>query len=309
MLFWAQLGVGVAKSNNLPVHGSLLADTYPIGVRGRIGATLAMGSRLAACSARSSSAASPRSPAAPTVGGGPFLLLAIPVAVFAVFAFRLPEPPRGQFEKQDVLGEVIEDAKPAPISIEAAFARLLADPHAEDAWSSPSRRWDSGCSPSPVLANLFMEDEYGIDDVRAWGGRHSIGGLGALARAALRRSVLRPALPREPGPRVATHRDPGVLPAAVLTPVQYFMPNPVLFTLCGIPQAVMLSAAFTMVGAGAAVGRARTDCAAWVRRSGRSTSSSSARPAARSSPRCSPTRSARAPRCSRSSSRRRSSAA
>ena len=38
-----------------------------------------------------------------------------------------------------------------------------------------------------------------------------------------------------------------ILPAAVLTPVQYFMPNPVLFALCGIPQAVMLSAAFTMV--------------------------------------------------------------
>ena len=41
-----------------------------------------------------------------------------------MLAFRLPEPPRGQFEKKDVLGEVIEDAKPAPISIEAAFARL-----------------------------------------------------------------------------------------------------------------------------------------------------------------------------------------
>ena len=36
----------------------------------------------------------------------------------------MKEPPRGQFEKQDVLGEVIEDEQPAPISMEAAFARI-----------------------------------------------------------------------------------------------------------------------------------------------------------------------------------------
>jgi hypothetical protein len=38
MLFWTQFGVGVAKSSNLSVHGSMLADTYPITVRGRISA-------------------------------------------------------------------------------------------------------------------------------------------------------------------------------------------------------------------------------------------------------------------------------
>ena len=39
MLFWARFGVGIGKSNTLPVHGSLLADAYPIGARGRINAT------------------------------------------------------------------------------------------------------------------------------------------------------------------------------------------------------------------------------------------------------------------------------
>ena len=34
------------------------------------------------------------------------------------------EPPRGQFEKDDVLGEVIEDENPTQPSMEAAFARL-----------------------------------------------------------------------------------------------------------------------------------------------------------------------------------------
>ena len=51
-------------------------------------------------------------------------LLGIPVVVTAFFAFFMKEPPRGQFEKDDVLHELIEDADPAPISMEAAFARL-----------------------------------------------------------------------------------------------------------------------------------------------------------------------------------------
>ena len=35
-LFLARLGVGVAKSSNTTVHPSLVADAYPIGVRGRL---------------------------------------------------------------------------------------------------------------------------------------------------------------------------------------------------------------------------------------------------------------------------------
>ena len=38
-LFVARLGAGVAKSNTYPVQGSLIADTYPIAVRGRVNAT------------------------------------------------------------------------------------------------------------------------------------------------------------------------------------------------------------------------------------------------------------------------------
>ena len=45
-LFWARLGVGIAKSNSIPVQGSMIGDAYPISARGRINAWLAMGSRL-----------------------------------------------------------------------------------------------------------------------------------------------------------------------------------------------------------------------------------------------------------------------
>ena len=124
MLFWAQLGAGVSKSNTISVQWSLIADQYPIGVRGRISATLNFGTQTAA-------ALSPLLMAGiATVAGGSagwrwaFVALAIPVAVVALLAFRLPEPVRGQYEKSSVLGTVIDDKSPAPISVEAAFARI-----------------------------------------------------------------------------------------------------------------------------------------------------------------------------------------
>ena len=120
VFFLARLGTGIAKSNTLPVHGSLLADTYPIGVRGRL-------SSITIMAGRGTSVISPIA-----VGGiaaiaswrWTYGVLWIPVAVVALLAFRLPEPIRGRWEKAHVLDEVIVDEKNTPISIEAAFTRL-----------------------------------------------------------------------------------------------------------------------------------------------------------------------------------------
>ena len=38
MLFWTRFATGIAKANSIPVHQSLLADNYPIGIRARTGA-------------------------------------------------------------------------------------------------------------------------------------------------------------------------------------------------------------------------------------------------------------------------------
>ncbi len=243
-LFWARLGVGIAKSNNIPVHSSLIADTYPITVRGRISASMAMGARLVGV-------------LSPVLVGGivalaggddawrwPFLLLGFPVAIVALFAFKLREPPRGQFEMQDVLGEVIDDAQPAPISVEAAFARL---------WQIRTIKtvivafaaMGFGLFTGPVLANLYMDEHFGTKAFER-GVLGTVGGLGVLL-------VL---------PFVGRHydrlyrRDPAralgllgivILPAALLAPVQYFMPNVVLFTILGIPQLILLTISYTMV--------------------------------------------------------------
>ena len=78
-LFWARLGVGVAKSNTYPVQGSLIGDAYPISVA-------RAHQRLAGHGVALRRRAQPgprrrhrrRLPAATTAGAGPFLLLGVP---------------------------------------------------------------------------------------------------------------------------------------------------------------------------------------------------------------------------------------
>lgn len=245
MLFLTRLGVGTAKSSTLPVHGSLLADQYPIGTRGRVNAlTFTCGRAVATLSPLAVGGIA-------AVAGGTdgwrwaFFLLAIPTAIAAFFAFRLPEPPRGQYEKKDVIGEVIEDDRPAPISMEAAFSRLLQIRTIRSAVFAFATL-GFGLFTVPVVSNIFMEDEY---DLGAFGR----GAVGTTSGVAVLLVI----------PIIGKYydgfyrRDPAkalrllallILPTAVLTPLQFLMPNPVLFAAWSIMPAVLMSSAFTMVG-------------------------------------------------------------
>ncbi len=94
----------------------------------------------------------------------------------SIFGFLLPEPPRGQFEKQDVLGEVIEEDDPLPISVEAAFARLL-QIRTLKAVIIAFAAIGFGLFTVPILGNLFMEDEYGLGSF----GRGAVGTVSGVA--------------------------------------------------------------------------------------------------------------------------------
>ena len=67
-----------------------------------------------------------------TGGGGRSTYSAIPVFFVAFLAFRLPEPPRGQFEKKDVLGEVIGDPLGLPRRPGSGVPADPAHPHDQD---------------------------------------------------------------------------------------------------------------------------------------------------------------------------------
>ncbi|GAA4991118.1 hypothetical protein GCM10023205_73750 [Yinghuangia aomiensis] len=245
LFFLARFGVGVAKSSTLPVHGSMLADTYPIGVRGRLSA-------LGASAGRITGALSPLAVGgiAALAGGNdgwrwPFLILGLPALAVAMWAFRLPEPARGQHEMRSVLGEVVKDVQPMPISVEAAFARLMRVRTLKTVIMAFAALGFS-LFTGGVLTNLWLEDHYGMSSF----GRGVVGSVSGVAVLAVLPFV---------GPRYDRlyRRDPSralallgylILPVAVLTPIQWFMPNAAAFAAVGIPSLILMSASFAMVG-------------------------------------------------------------
>lgn len=243
--FLARFGAGVSQASTQTVHGSLLADTYPISLRGRIGSAMGIATGVAA-------ALSPILVGSiATAVGGPngwrwaFYVLSIPILLIAAVAFRLREPPRGQHEKLDVLGEVIEDTQPVPPSLEAAFARIMKIRTIKMCLIAFSAM-GFGLFTAPVLGNLFLQQQYGLDAFRR-GLIGTIGSLGVL--------VALPFVGRHYDRLY--HRDPAqalaligklILPVAVLVPIQYFMPDAVLWAVVGVLVIVLTMSAFSMVG-------------------------------------------------------------
>jgi ABC-type branched-subunit amino acid transport system ATPase component/predicted MFS family arabinose efflux permease len=240
VFFFARLGTGVAKANTLPVHGSLIADQYPIGVRGRIASMNVMFGRAV-------------NVVSPVLVGGiaaiaswrwAYYTLWIPVAAAAVFAFRLPEPVRGQWEKKSVLDEVIE-ADTAPISMEAAFARLNKITTLRTVLIAFAAL-GFGLFTRPVLASLFLEDEYELDALGR-GAITTVSGLGAIAVMPFVGRYFDRLYKQDPA-RALALVGWLILPSAIFMPIQFSMPNEYLFALFDVPGTIMMFAAFAMVG-------------------------------------------------------------
>ena len=245
LLFLARFGAGVAQSSTVTVHPAMLADTYPIGVRGRLSAINMMATSVIG-------ALSPLVVGGiATLAGGPngwrvpFLVLGLPAAVVALFVLRLPEPRRGQQEMASVLGEVIEEGDPLPISVEAAFARLLRIRTLKAAIVAFSALGFSLFTGS-VLANLWLNQRFHADAFER-GVLGTVGGLGVIAVLPFLGPYYDRLYRRNPA-RALQLVGLLILSAAVLLPVQWVMPNALAFTLVGIPGQVLLFAAFTMVG-------------------------------------------------------------
>jgi len=245
LFFLARFGAGIAQSSNNSVNGSLLGDAYPISLRGRIYAALGMGAGVAA-------ALSPILVGLiATAVGGPngwrwaFYALAIPIFFVAFLAFRIPEPPRGQFEKKDVLGEVFTDARPAAPSMEAAFARILRIRTIKTVLIAFSAI-GFGLFTVPVLGNLYLKERFGLDAFQR-GLIGTIGSLGVLVALPLVGRYYDRLYRKDPA-RALTLIGIVVLPVAILTPIQYFMPNAVLWAVFSVPVVVLLLTAFSMIG-------------------------------------------------------------
>jgi ABC-type branched-subunit amino acid transport system ATPase component/predicted MFS family arabinose efflux permease len=243
--FLARFGVGIAQSSNIPVNSSLLADTYPIGLRGRIGAATGFANGVVG-------ALSPLvlGGIAAAVGGTAgwrwaLVVLGVPVVVLALFAFRLPEPPRGQHEMKDVLGGVVQDANPVPMSLEAAFARLFRIRTVKTTIIAFSAI-GFGLFTGPVLGNLFLDQHYHLGTFKR-GLVGTIGGLGVVAVLPFAGKYYDKQYRTNP-PKALALIGLAVLPSAFLTPIQYFMPSWIGWMILQIPQTILLLTAYSMIG-------------------------------------------------------------
>ena len=245
VFFLARFGAGISQSSTNSVHGSLLADAYPINVRGRLNAAMGMGQGLAL-------AASPLLVGLiATEVGGPngwrwaFYILAIPTLLVAIFAFRIPEPPRGQYEKQDVLGDVLNDTPPAAPSLEAAFERVMRIRTIKTVLIAFSAI-GFGLFTGPVLGNLYLKQRFGLDAFQR-GIIGSVGTAGVLITLPIVGRYYDRLYRKDPA-KALSLIGKVVLPVALIVPIQYFMPSAVLWAVFSVPSGVLLLTGFSMIG-------------------------------------------------------------
>ncbi len=246
--FWARFGVGIAKANTIPVHSSMLADTYPIGIRGRLGA-------IGGGSARLVAVLSPVLVGAVAVAAnGPgevdgwrwaYYLFGIPVALLAIAAFFLKEPPRGQWEKIDVLGESFVEEDPLPVSLDAAFSRLMQIRTIKTVVVGFSAL-GFGLFTVPVLESLYLEERWNLDPLDR-GITITVGGLFSVL-GLLYVGPKFDRLWREDPTRSLRMVGICIGVGTLFKPIQYAVPNVPLFITFGVPQTVLFIAAFAMVG-------------------------------------------------------------
>ena len=246
--FWARFGVGIAKANTIPVHSSTIADTYPIGIRGRIGALdKGMGRLIAVISPIlvGGIAAIANGPGEVDGWRWAYYLLGIPVAMAAIAAFFLKEPQRGRWEKEDVLGESFTEDDPLPVSLDAAFSRLMRIRTVKSVVVGFSAL-GFGLFTAPVLENLWLEDEFGLESFERGAWATAAGIFTVLSLVYVGPKFAR--LWRE-NPTRTLHMIGALIGfSAVFKPIQWAMPTVPLFIAFSIPTLVMLSTAFAMVG-------------------------------------------------------------
>jgi ABC-type branched-subunit amino acid transport system ATPase component/sugar phosphate permease len=245
MFFWMIAATGIAKANSIAVHPTLLADNYPIGIRARMSAVMNLGQQILGN-------VSPLLVGViATIAGGDegwrwaFFVLAIPGGIVAIFAFFMKEPPRGQYEKDDVLGEVIEDEHPAQPSMEAAFARLKKIATIRTSIAAFAAL-GFGLFALGSLKSLYLNDTLKVDDLLERGAIISLSGWAAVPFLYPLGAYFDRTYRKDPA-KALVIVGALILPSALFTPLQFSTNSVVWFVIWGIPQAVFTACAFAMV--------------------------------------------------------------
>jgi ABC-type branched-subunit amino acid transport system ATPase component/predicted MFS family arabinose efflux permease len=245
MFFWTVCLTGVAKASNIAVHPPLIADNYPIGIRARMAAVMNLGQQVLGNVSPVLVGA-----IAIWVGGAEgwrwaFILFAIPGIVLGLAAFTMREPPRGQFEKDDVLGEVIEDDNPAHPSMEAAFARLKKIATIRTSIAAFAAL-GFGVFALGSLQVLYLNDTLHVTNILHRGFILSIAGYTAVPFLYPVGAYFDRTYRKDPA-KALVLVGLLILPSALFTPLQVSTHSVVWFVIWGIPQAVLTACAFAMI--------------------------------------------------------------
>jgi ABC-type branched-subunit amino acid transport system ATPase component/MFS family permease len=174
-----------------------------------------------------------------------YYLFGIPVAVLAIAAFFMKEPPRGQWEKIDVLGESFVEEDPLPVSLDAAFSRLMQIRTVKTVVVGFSAL-GFGLFTVPVLESLYLEERWNLDPLDR-GVTVTVGGIFAVF-GLLYVGPKFDRLWREDPTRSLRMVGICIGLGTLFKPIQYAVPNVPLFITFGVPQTVLFIAAFAMVG-------------------------------------------------------------
>ncbi|MDQ1382643.1 MAG: hypothetical protein QOG65_22 [Actinomycetota bacterium] len=245
VFFWLICVTGVAKADGIAVHQPLLADNYPIGIRARMSAALNIGQQVLGNLSPVLVGA-----IAGWVGGKEgwrwaFFILGIPGGIVAIAAFFMREPPRGQYEKDDVLGEIIEDEHPMQPSMEAAFARLKKISTVRTSISAFAAL-GFGIFALGSLQVLYLNDTLHVTNTLHRGFILSLAGWTAVPFLYPVGRYFDRTYRKNP-PKALTLVGLLILPSAIFTPLQVSTHSTTMFVIWGIPQAVLTACAFAMV--------------------------------------------------------------
>lgn len=162
-------GTGVGVGSRLPNASSLIADGYPLRARARVFAIEGAGRPIGQLAGPLFAGAVAAAIGGPDAWRWVFVLIAVPVGALAVAALFLRDPPRGQFEQREVLGQVLDaDEGEPPVSLSSAFARLK---KVRSFYFVAVGIGVLGFAlvSVPNLISLLLEDEYGYSAAtRGW---------------------------------------------------------------------------------------------------------------------------------------------
>jgi ABC-type branched-subunit amino acid transport system ATPase component/predicted MFS family arabinose efflux permease len=236
---------GIGRSNTQVVQQPVMADAYPINARARVFAVHQITGRVGALIAPLAVGG-----LVTLIGGGNawrwgFIVIAVPTIIVGIVSFFEKDPPRGQFEQKDTIGEVISTEGAPPISLGASYQRIMQIKTYKSAIVGFTAVGFSFLAV-PVFISLYLDEHFGLSAFeRALVA--SIGGAVAILAvpfAAKRFDVLFSKSP----PLTLVLIGALFIPGGILLFVQMLMPNPWLFAAVGAIVGAILAAQLTLLG-------------------------------------------------------------